>query len=480
MRPPRLTLAVASIILCAAMPAGAQDTLTIKNLTTRVKADMDSIESRSRLNGAQVDKNNRAEARARARQDSILIAMRGAAPTPPTPGTEISPGSSIQAAVNAAAAGTTFILKAGTHLGQRVVPKAGDVFIGEGAPGATKMDGQDTTLYAFYGYNGSAWVNNVTVRNIEIKKYDPPAQRGAINMSGDDTSSQSSGWTLDSVYVHHNAGIGIRVGNRARILRSRSDSNSTMGIGGIGRAVWVENFSSRFNNPGCVNDPGFESGGSKFVYTDSLVVRFSTFSDNCGVGLWEDIWNRNSVLEYNTVERNYREGICIEVSGPRHVIRHNIVNANGWPTDPFRANGWAWDAGIGIHATPEVEVYGNTVNENFNGIVILQQKRDVAAGDSYAPVGGFVARNNLIRDNIIYQRTFPSNHDGGWGGGAVQDNQTLPTSVFTQNNQWTRNTYYTRSSSSTGNAYPFAWANGARSPSQWRGYGQDLNGTFNE
>src|SRR4029079_17134084 len=47
-------------------------------------------------------------------------------PAPPV-GITILPGQSIQAAVDANPTGTTFILKAGTHVGQSVVPKDGDV-----------------------------------------------------------------------------------------------------------------------------------------------------------------------------------------------------------------------------------------------------------------------------------------------------------------------------------------------------------------
>ena len=43
----------------------------------------------------------------------------------------IAPGQSIQAAVNSQPSGTTFVLKAGTYRNQSVVPKSGDVFIGE-------------------------------------------------------------------------------------------------------------------------------------------------------------------------------------------------------------------------------------------------------------------------------------------------------------------------------------------------------------
>ena len=70
-----------------------------------------------------------------------------AAPSGPLPaGISILPGQSIQGFVNANPAGTTFILKAGTHVRQSVIPKSGDRFIGE--TGAV-LDGQGVAPYAF-------------------------------------------------------------------------------------------------------------------------------------------------------------------------------------------------------------------------------------------------------------------------------------------------------------------------------------------
>ena len=385
-------------------------------------------------------------------------------------GIAILPGESIQAKVDANPAGTTFILKAGTHVRQTVVPKDGNVFRGE--PG-TVLDGQNATQFAFRGHNGARWVNNVTVRNLAITKYAPPAQNGAI-WGGDDNANATTGWTLDSVEVSYSTNLGVRIGNRMRVLRSNLHHNSSINIGGNGRAVLVDGTSSTFGNPGCAKDPGFESGGSKFVMTDSLIVRNSTFSNNCGVGLWLDIKNVNYQLYNNVIENNVREGLCIEVSFGGKVY-NNQVNRNGWPTDPYRPNGWLWDAGIGIHASPDVEVYGNTLTENFQGIVIIQQPRNVSTGDSYAPSGGFIAQNIYVHDNIVYQRTFGGANGGDGSVGAGAANDAGDTATFTsRNNRWANNTYYLGT-----NTRPFAWMNGYRTAAEWRAYGQDVTGSFN-
>ena len=81
-------------------------------------------------------------------QDDPSSPMAEADPNPVAAGSPvpISPGQSIQAAVNSNPTGTQFLLKAGTHANQRIVPKSGNVFLGE--PG-TILDGKNATSYAF-------------------------------------------------------------------------------------------------------------------------------------------------------------------------------------------------------------------------------------------------------------------------------------------------------------------------------------------
>ena len=101
-------------------------------------------------------------------------ALSPAAPPSPTARViVIAPGENIQAKVDANPAGTTFILKSGTHVRQSVAPKDGDVFRGE--PG-TLLDGQNATTFAFKGWNGTRWVDGVTLRNISITRYAPPTK----------------------------------------------------------------------------------------------------------------------------------------------------------------------------------------------------------------------------------------------------------------------------------------------------------------
>jgi hypothetical protein len=91
-------------------------------------------------------------------------------------------------------------------------------------------------------------------------------------------------------------------------------------------------------------------------------------------------------------EDNFNERIVHEISYAAE-IRNNTVRRNG--TDP--STNWLWGAGIRIHASPNVEVYGNTVQDNANGIVVIQQ----------APETGRYSRwevhNLWVHDNVIQQ-----------------------------------------------------------------------------
>jgi Right handed beta helix region len=384
-------------------------------------------------------------------------------PTPPHPATAgtivIVPGESIQAKVDANPAGTTFLLKSGTHVRQSIVPKSGDVFRGE--PG-TVLDGQNVTAFAFRGWNGTRWVDGVTLRHISITRYTPPAQNGAI-WGGDDLTRSTTGWVLDSLDVSYNANLGVRIGNRMRVTNSHLHHNGTINIGGVGVGVLIEGNEIAYGNWRLASDPGFESGGTKFVMTDSLVVRNNYVHDNGGPGIWTDIENVHVLIENNRVEGNAREGIVHEI-GYSAVIRNNSVTGNG-TGDPYRGQGWLWNAGIGIHASRDVEVYGNTVSGNANGIVAVQQRRGAGR------LGAYVVENLWVHDNRVTQGVGPAGALGV-AAGAVQD--AGDPAIFTSRNNRFQNNSYTLGATSR----PFAWQNAARTATEWRDYGQDRTGAF--
>lgn len=431
------------------------------------------------------------------------------------------PGDNLQLRVAAAPAGTSFVLKAGLHRLQSIRPKDGDVFTGEAgtvlsgarlltaftrsgkywvAGGQTQQGVVHGTCEAafprcnfpeqvfiddrllqhaaslgevepgtfFFDYAADRIYlgedpsghrvetsvlptafeptgDNVTVTGITVEKYASVAQAGAISADG------RSGWLISRNEVRWNHGLGIRIGEAAKILTNQIHHNGQLGIGGEGSDVLVEGNTIAYNNTAHF-DAYWEGGGSKFVRTDRLTVRANTVHHNFGPGLWTDIDNINTVYENNVSEDNDGVGIFHEISYAA-VIRDNMVRRNG-----FGYSTWIWGSGILVAASRDVEVVGNTVEGNADGICGVQQNR---GGGAYGP---YEVSNLWVHDNVIAM-------DGGTTG-FVQD--IGDTSYFTsRNNRFERNSYQLGSAG----AY-FAWMNAERSESEWKSYGQDKSGTF--
>ena len=461
---------------------------------------------------------------------SATVTVSAASQPPPPSGTPISPGQSIQAAVDAAPGGTSFVLKAGVHRMQTIRPKDGDKFTGESGTilsgarllttftrsGAYWVAGGQTqqgqihgdcqpgyprcsypeqlyiddqlqlhvaslagvtagTWYFDYGadqiYLGSdptghrvetsvttdafeATGNNVTISGLIVEKFANLAQFGAIQTDG------ASGWIITNNEVRWNHGLGIRVSSGAQVTGNNVHHNGQMGIGGGGTDVLVENNQIYYNNAAGF-DYGWEGGGTKFAGTTRLKLRNNVVHHNNGPGLWLDIDNIDFLIEGNTTEDNYATlaaaapGIMIEISYGG-VIRNNASRRNG-----SGFSGWLWSAGILVAASggSGLEIVGNTVEDNEHGITLIQQNRGSGA---YGP---YLVQNVYVHDNII---RMPKGMTGG-----AQD--AGDNSVFSgRNNRFVHNTYYL-----AGGGH-FAWMNGERSDTEWRGYGMDTTGTFNK
>jgi parallel beta-helix repeat protein len=378
----------------------------------------------------------------------------------------ISPGQSIQAAVNANPAGTRFLVEAGTHIRQSVIPKSGDHFIGE--PG-TVLDGQGVAGYAF-AKGGPPYPSGVTIRGLKVTGYVPDFQAGAIDAGGYSPSEGTLGWIIDSNEVSYNGEYGIRIGNSTQITNNKVHHNHRLNIGGSGHKAVIESNEIAFGNYLNTSNTDFEAGGTKFTNTDSLLLHDNDVHDNLGVGLWIDLNNINTLIDGNRIDGNASEGIAIEISY-KTTISNNTVTNNGWH-DPRNRYTWLWNAGIGVHASQDVEVYGNTVSGNYAGIVAIQQDRT----RDPAVHGAHIVQNLYVHDNSITQSNLPgTSADLSVAAGAVTDIHG-DTAIFTiRNNHFRKNSYYLGQ-----NASPFAWLNRTITSAEWNGYGQDQDGSFNQ
>jgi len=361
--------------------------------------------------------------------------------TPTAGGTPIYPGESIQARVDAFPSGTTFIIKAGRHVRQSVIPKDGDKFIGES--GAV-LDGEGTAIRAF---TGSA--NDVVIKGLVIERYAPGSQRAAVY------GGASVNWLVEENEFRYNDGGGLHIGRKMRVLRNNFHHNAQTGVSGHGDSVLVEGNEIAFNNNERAYDFNWEAGGAKLVRTRWLTLRNNEVHDNVGPGLWIDIDCWSTLIEGNRVQKNEAEGIFVEISY-NTVVRNNTLIENGV------GRNWVLGGGILVNSSPDTEVYGNTVAGNLNGIVGVDGNR---GSGEYGP---YVLQNLHVHDNTVNVSARGVTGIGIYGGSTAD--------VFSsaRNNRFVQNTYFLGA-----NARPFAWIDGAITDAEWRSLGMDTAGRFN-
>lgn len=437
--------------------------------------------------------------------------------------TTIYPGYDIQLTVNKYPAGTAFTLKAGVHRMQSVVPKAGNTFTGESgtilsgarlltsfsrsgsswvASGQTQQGVRKTipcqSGYSLCNYPEDLFINDVmlqrvtslsqvtagkwyfdyaadkiyfasdptgkrvetsvtpyafsgtaqgvVVRNLIIEKYATPSTAGAVG--GDNAAS----WQVTDNQIRWNHGGGVRTGKQMKILRNNIHHQGQVGIIGYkSDGVLIEGNELAYNNTAGYW-PYWEAGGAKLTGNTNLTMRNNRVHHNKGKGLWTDESAIYVLIEGNICTDNDHQGISHEVSYDA-VIRNNTVERNG-----FQNAGGVAGGGITLNSSANVEIYGNNVNYNADGIGAYQQAR---GSGTYGP---HEIKNLYVHDNII---RMSSGHTGLTQ--SVNDN-----SYYTsRNNRFVNNTYYMGTTNMR-----FWWMNGARSDTQWKGYGQDMTGVF--
>ena len=319
------------------------------------------------------------------------------------------------------------------------------VFVGDD-PGKRRVE----LSVASHAFSGEA--SDVTIRGIVVEKYAAPAQTGAIQASapGNDVPL-ADGWLIEDSEVRLNHGAGIRLGDRTTVRGVFIHDNGQLGVvanGGTGSII--EDSEIAGNNIAGFKW-GWEAGGSKFKRTVGLIVRRTIVRDNNGPGLWTDIDNYDTLYEFNTVTDNYASGIFHEISY-NAVIRNNTVTGNG-----FGNQRWLWGAGILVAASSDVEVYGNTVTDNADGIAGIQQDRGKGAE------GPRLLSNLFVHDNTIAV-------DGGQIG--IVEDVGSPAVFEERNNRFESNTYV----DVKGQRY--MWLGKELNAAGWQREGQDLEGTW--
>ena len=298
----------------------------------------------------------------------------------------IGTGDDAQTVVNAHGAGTTYVVKAGVHERNfSVRPRSGDTFCGE--PGAV-LDGGRSLQFAFSGQ-----ATNVTLDSITVQDYNTGRQRGAIQ-----PDTHASGWVVRNVSALRNYWAGLMAADGMKILGGHYNDNDQLGISGnAATGVLLDGLDG---DPTTLDGPelarnhtlhapcDYEAGGMKWDVGQVTIRNVHAHHNDCR-GLWADINAHDALIEHNLVEDNHAEGVFYEISRDA-VIRNNRIYRNG-----ARASGWYWDGGVTVAASFNVEVYGNHLSGNYNGITGTQQDRP----DSTPPA--HLLDNLRVHDNLI-------------------------------------------------------------------------------
>jgi parallel beta-helix repeat protein len=309
-----------------------------------------------------------------------------------------------------------------------------------GEPGAV-MDGQDVTQFAFNG-NGVG----VVIRDLEVTRFTADSQLGAIQ------GYDGRDWVLENLNVHHNRGYGANLRGHFTVLGGSFHHNSRLGIGvHEGAGGIIDGVDLSFNNPDTLFDPLWEAGGIKITASDSVVVRRCFVHNNVGPGIWYDGDNWASVVTDNIVTANSHMGIMYEIS-LSGTIRGNTVTGNGV------ANSGPYGAGILVAASQDVEIDHNTLANNSQGIIGIQEERGSGR------FGPHLITNLWVHDNNVTLGT----------GASGLLNYMSDGSLYARNNRFDLNVY-----TATGDPLPFYIDVTNRvSRSAWQARGLDQNSTF--
>lgn len=293
-------------------------------------------------------------------------------------------------------------------------------------------------------FGGSA--TNVLIKNLIVEKYAIPGQKGAI---GD--NREHKGWTIESCEVRYNHAVGIAISDRSIVRDCYMHHNGQMGICAKGIGGLIEENEISYNNTAGYKW-GWEAGGSKFAYCESLTVRNNYVHHNFGPGLWTDIDNYHTLYEGNVVDSNQSMGIFHEISWDA-IIRCNIVRNNS-----YAQHNWLYGGQILLSASQNCEVYNNTLVVNArdgHGLTIINQAR---GGSRYA-------RNNYIHHNDV-------THKGNMGENGAATDYDVANFWANGNNRFDYNTYHVPDSTQT----RWTWRDAARNWSAFRAQSQEAHG----
>jgi parallel beta-helix repeat protein len=263
--------------------------------------------------------------------------------------------------------------------------------------------------------------------------------------------------TVENNEVRWNHGAGIGVARDGVIRNNYVHDNAREGLASAGadprRNLLVEGNELAHNSWYAGYDPGWEGGGGKWLAVNKLTVRNNYVHNNRGPGFWLDTNNIHVRLRHNRIKRNTGPGVDYEASYDA-TISNNTIRGNG-----FGSGGpWLQGAGILNTSSPNVEVYGNVVDGNYDGIGAEDRARGTGL------YGTHEVSNFYVHDNTITT-----------AGTTGLIETSGDASFFTsKNNRFVHNAY----SISCQKTAPFAWMDRYISWASWTAYGNDTTGNL--
>jgi parallel beta-helix repeat protein len=359
-------------------------------------------------------------------------------------GVTISPGASIQNAVNSKPSGTTFCLQTGTYrLSSGVLAKSYDRFIGQ--PG-TVLDGQGVASQGLWGNGGTTGQRSVTVQGILFKGFTFEAVHAGYN------------WTITNNELSYSE-IGVRVGTGTVLQDNYIHDNTQFGIaGGPANDILIKDNEIAHNNTSnsCGGTCKGSAGGTKIVGSTAGTYRVTWTGnwvhDNLGAGIAQDGNTHNTTIDNNLVENNRGPGIHYELSWDAVISNNTVRNNNSLNLN----KSCYYRAQIDINTSQGLDIYGNTVSTGTgqNGICLASQNRGLSS-----PYPTSLANVTVHNNTITMTGSSTTGLKGGTGNNITFDYDTY----YVPNLAGSYWTWYDQS--------PLTW-------SGLRARGQEVHGTM--
>jgi len=256
----------------------------------------------------------------------------------------VSPGDSIQRAIDRHPEGTWICLSGTYRIASTIIPKDGTVLQGpaELVAAAGVTQGVDATKAA-----------RVQIRRLTMHGYTERA---------------------------------FKCGPRSLVRDSFFHHNGRNGMGG-GECHGLRVIGTEIADNGNPGDLGSGSAGIKIAGSRNAVIRGNLVHDNLGVGIWCDVDCRDWLVERNRVFRNSRKGIFFE-KGDGAMIRFNVARSNNASLQ--RVGG-----GICAVSSVNVRIHDNLLGGNHeHGIKVWDDDR------GYVLSGVLIDGNDLAGDDL--------------------------------------------------------------------------------